>query len=526
MGIISNAVPGGVGLVLDIEPAELPAGAWSNTSNIRFQDGAARSMGGDVDVAVSPTQLEWATPATNQVGSGSAWLLTSDLKAYALVGQTLTDITPTGVTVLSGGGNNWSGGSLGGLTLANNTMQKPWVWMDNSPSTKMVELANWPANTVCKVLRSFKQFLLAGNITKASGTYPTLVKWSHPADPGTIPPSWDEADPTKDAGEYPLSETPGEVIDFLPLRDINIVYKSDSVWGMQYIGGVYIFRFYKIFGDFGMPNRNCAIEYSSGKHFVFTGTDLIVHDGNSYKSVSTGKVKKLLKTISGAQLASSFVCNHPAQNEVWFCYRRSSDGLYAADTALVYNHLDNIWALRVLADYRFIASGSVEPQEVVANNWGNAAGEWDASVLLWGEYSSIPAYKRLLGLGVLKVTWVDGGEIGPMPQLLERTYLGIPVRTNQPPDLSCRKFISQVWPRFKGQTGTKLLVTFGTVDSVAKSVNWRTPKTFEIGVTEKLSVTLDGKMFGLRVELDPTSPVKGQWSYHGLDIDVQLSGVY
>lgn len=524
MGIITNALPGGIGLVLDIEPAELPPGAWSSVENMRFQDGAARSMGGDVMITASGEQLEWCTPATNQVGSGSAWLCASDQKAYALVGQTLTDITPLAVTVLSGQGNNWSGGALGLLTFANNTLQKPWVWMENNPATKMVELPNWPANTVCKSLRSFKQFLVALNVTKAGGTYPTMVKWSHPADPGAVPASWDEADPTKDAGEYNLSETPGELVDCVPLRDINVLYKSDSVWGMQYIGGVYIFRFYKMFGDFGMPNRNCAVEYSSGKHFVFTGTDIVVHDGNSYKSVATGKLKKLFKTITGTQLASSYVVNHPAQNEVWFCYRRASDGVYAADTALVYNHLENTWSIRDLPDYRFVAPGSVEPQEITANNWSNVAGTWDSSTLLWGEYSAIPAYKRLLGLGTLKVNWVDGADTGVEPQILERTYVGVPVRTNQPPDLSAMKFISKVWPRFKGQAGTLLKVSFGVVNSVAKTVSWKPAKSFTIGTTETLSVTLTGKMFALKIELDPTSPYKGSWSYHGMDIDVQVVG--
>lgn len=525
MGIISNAIPGGLGLVLDVEPAELPSGAWSDSLNMRFQDGAVRSMFGDTQLATSSEQLEWCYPATNQLGSGAAWLLTSDTKAYALVAQTITDITPAAVTVLSGTGNNWSGGSLGGITVANNGMQKPWVWMDNKPATKMLELANWPASTVCKCLRSFKQYLVALNVTKAGGSYPTMVKWSHPADPGAVPPSWDEADPTKDAGEYNLSETPGELVDCIPLKDLNIIYKSDSVWGMQWIGGVYIFRFYKIFGDFGMPNRNCAVEYSAGKHFVFTGTDIVVHDGNGYKSIATGKLKKLFRTITGTQLASSYVVNHPAQNEVWFCYRRSSDGLVAADTALCYNHLDNTWTIRALADYRFIATGSVEPQEIVANTWSSAAGSWDASTLLWGEYSAIPAYKRLLGLGTLKVNWVDGANTGPEPQFVERTYVGIPVRTGQPPDLSIRKFVSIVWPRFKGQAGTKILMTFGVADAVDEDINWKVTKTFVIGTTKKLSLTLGGKMFALKIALDPTSPYKGNWSYHGLDMDVQPEGV-
>lgn len=524
MPIVSNAMPGGIGLILDVEPSELPPEAWSEVKNMRFYARSARVMAGDQQLTVSSEQLEYAIPAQSTSGIGAAWLLAGDTKVWALQGQTLTDVTPVAATGISGAFLNWTGGSLGSLSFLNNGLQKPWVWLENNPATPMVELPNWPANVTAKSLRAFKQYMVALNINKASGAFPTMVKWCHPADPGTVPSSWDETNPTLDAGEYPLSETPGACIDSVSLGDLNIIYKTDSVWGMQYIGGVFIFRFYKIFGDFGMPIKNCAVEYTSRKHFVFTGTDIVIHDGNSSRSVATNKIKTLFRTISASQLQTCFVVTHPAVNEVWFCYRRAEDGVIAADTALVFNHLDETWSIRSLPNYTYIATGVVEPAESTELRWDNSPQDWETSGIAWGEYASIPAYLRLLGLGTLKVNWVDGTENGLEPAVLERTYVGVPMQTGKAPDLSLNKFVSRIWPRFKGPSGMRLLLTFGTANTPGKNVQWRPTKTFIIGTSEKLDLTLTGKMLAVRIETDPASPIKGIWSYHGFDMDIIPGG--
>lgn len=524
MAIVSSATPGGVGLVLDVEPSELPAEAWSSVSNMRFYAQSAKVMYADQILAATDGQIEYGFPAQSTSGEGAAWLLVSDTDAWAFSGQTLTKITPAAVTGLHGEFLNWTGGNLGSVSFLNNGMQTPWVWLVNDPGTLMIELPNWPVGMTAKCLRSFKQYMVALDVSTGAGHFPTMVKWSHPADPGYIPPSWDEADPTKDAGEYPLSETPGACVDCVSLRDVNIIYKTDSVWGMQLIGGVFIFRFYKIFGDFGMPVRNCAVEYASGKHFVFTGTDIMIHDGNSARSVATNRIKGVFRTISSNQLQSCFVVSHPAMNEVWFCFRQAEDGKTAADTALVFNHLDETWSKRILPDYRHIGVGLVDSTEVAALTWDTVGSTWGTTGILWGEYSAIPAYKRLLGLGELNISWVDGLSLGMAPAVLERTYVGVPMQTGKAPDLSTNKFITRIWPRFKGNVGTKLLLTFGTANTPGKNIQWRSPKTFTIGVSEKVDLTLTGKMLAVRIETASDSPIQGGWSYHGFDMDIVPAG--
>lgn len=524
MGVVSNALPGMIGLILDQEPAELAPGAWSEVLNVRFSNGAARSMLGDRELFASTEGLEYAFSITSGPDVNATWVLASGTKAFAFQSGSLDEITPAAISPVSGPVGSWNGGNLGGVTILNNGKQKPWVWFGTDTSSPMVELANWPSTLKAKVVRPFKSYLVALNLDKDGTRLPMTVKWSHPADPGDVPISWDEADPTRDAGEYTLAETPGSAVDCVPLKDVAVIYKTDSVWGMQWVGGVYIFRFYKMFGDFGMPKKDCAVEYASGRHFVFTGNDAVIHDGTSVKSVASGKVKSLFKTITTNQLATCFVISHPGQNEVWLCYRRADDGVFAADTALCYNHADDTWSMRSLPGYVWISGGNVEPPENVGANWGAITGSWLESELVWGEYSSIPAVMRLLGVSSTGITWVDGVQAGLKEAYLQREYVGIPMKTDKAPDLTTEKFVNMCWPRLKGLTGQRILLTFGTSESPAKPTRWRPTKTFTIGESSQVNITLSGKMLALRIEADPNSPVKGNWSYHGLDMIVQSLG--
>lgn len=526
MGIVSVALAGQHGIAKDLAPAELPANAWSDGLNVRFNAGEVEAMRGDVELATTAGQPRWALPTFNALLEIATWVIPVDSKVYALQGRTLTDISLTGApTVPITEPEGWTGGVLGTYVVTHDNKRAPWGWTSPVVGTPMVLLPNWPAGMLAYTLRSFKQYLIALGVTKGGTFYPTMVKWSHPADPGFAPPSWDETDPTKDAGETVLAETPGQCMDCVSLRDVNIIYKRDSVWGMQYIGGVFVFRFYKIFGDFGIPNRNCAVEYISGKHFVFTGTDLIVHDGNSAQSVVTGKMRKFMRDITTEQISTCYVCTNPAMDEAWLCWNNQSSGEPWATVALVYNYKENTLALRELGNYRFIQSGRVDPVAVNGDAWSARSESWDDSGVAWLEYDQIPEYQRLLAVGDGKITWVDGQASPLGTGFLERTYIGIPTRADKAPDLSAMKFVRRVWPRLTGEPGMRLLVTFGSADSVAEDIRWRAPLEFIIGTTRKFDITLSGKVMAVRIECPATTPpAVGLWKFNGMDIDVKATG--
>lgn len=521
MGIAALVPAGAQGIVTDINPAELPPTTWSDGRNVQFVDGAVQSCPGPLPLLSSiGFNPNWCMPVAPTVGDEAAWLVASPTKVYAYIANTLTDVTRAAGDYTGGATFRWNGDVLSGVTVINNFTDVPQVWTVSDSTVKLVALPNWDATDKAQCIRSYKQFLVALDVTKNGTRYPTLVKWSHPSDPGTYPSSWDETDPTKDAGEYPLSETPGSVVDCLPLKDVNIIYKTDSVWGMQYIGGTYVFRFYKIFDDFGVANRDCAVEFTSGKHCVFTGTDLVVHDGQSSLSIVSGKMRKLLRSFTVSQIRSSYLTSNPLLKEVWLCYRAKTDGGLAADVAITWNWESGALGIRELPDFIFAANGRLDPPVTGVVNWGNIGKTWEEVVGEWGEAVVIPSLVRMLGISGDALYWVDSNLFSTQHCWIERTHLGIQMESSAPPDLSRRKFLSRIWPRITGKPGTVLSITLGWADDVMKEITWLAPRQYVLGTHTSVDVILAGKMFGIRVE----STNQSQWVFNGLDVEVKPAG--
>ena len=521
MGIAALAPAGASGIVKDINPAELPPTAWSDGRNIQFVDGAIQSVPSSLpllsNVGFTPT---WCMPVGQTSGGLAAWLVASPTKVYAYIENVLTDITRVSGDYTGSPTFRWNGDVLSGVSILNNFTDPPQVWAASDESIKLTALPNWNLNWKAQSIRSYKQFLVALDVTKSGTRYPTLVKWSHPADPGTYPSSWDETDPTKDAGEYPLSETPGSVVDCLPLKDVNIIYKTDSVWGMQYIGGTYVFRFYKIFDDFGIANRDCAVEFSSGKHCVFTGTNLVVHDGQTSLSVVSGKMRKLLRSLDMPQIRSSYLVTNPLLKEVWLCYRATTDGLTQANLALTWNWESGALSLRELPDLAFTANGRLDPPITGVVTWANINKTWEDVIGEWGEAVTVPALIRLMGLSGQNILWVDSNITSNQTCWVERTHLGVQMESSAPPDLSRRKFISRIWPRITGKPGTVLHITLGWSDDVMKGMTWLAPRQYVLGDHTSVDMILTGKMFGLRIE----ATNQPQWTFNGLDVEIKPAG--
>ena len=78
-------------------------------------------------------------------------------------------------------------------------------------------------------------------------------------EPDTVklsPDSWDETDTTKSAGFNDLVQIKTEIKDGATLGTNFIIYASDQVWLMEFVGGTFIFNFRKLFTDAGIINQN------------------------------------------------------------------------------------------------------------------------------------------------------------------------------------------------------------------------------------------------------------------------------
>lgn len=528
MPLISFKNLGAKGIITDMAPNELPLDAWSYGKNVRFTPlGVERTLGNQ-DVYGTPS-TEPLQAFRTAIGATPAWSYWGIAKAYSTDGTTQNDITrATGGDYTVSQKHKWTGGNFNGIVVANNGNDVPQVWAPSTFSTKAQDMANWPAALRCNVLRPFGSFLVAMDLTISSVAKPTALRWSHPADPGSVPASWDITDTTKDAGEWYLNETTGKIVDLVSLRGDGIVYKTDSIHRMQYVGGVYIFKFSKISTTIGMPTKRCAVEVKPGLHIFWTGDDVVSFDGQVFTSIIDAKCRRKLQNISDNTYESAFVVYNPQKSEIWLCWSDDESNAYKATTALVFNWITGAWGMRELgAGFNFITVGPVDPlaNVVSTDTWTNDSDVWDNDTTVWGESIIAKSSLRLLGGTASKLTYEDTGfslNGSAYESVVERVAFGIPFDQNLPPDISTWKFCREIWPRITGDIGTQIQVQIGAMSEISSDITWEPAQTFTIGTDTKVNCTVSGRMFALRFGATGT----GNWTLHGYDLEVQRAGGY
>lgn len=513
---------GQFGLVSDLAPHELPLNAWSGGRNVRVRDNYVEKFLGHQEVFGTPTVVPyWLLPVASP--TTYYWVYASLAKAYVWDGSTHTNITrqSVGVDVDYNAtiDKNWTGGVLGGIPVLNNGIDDPQMWNPVSAAQRLQLLSNWDTNWKAGALRPFKRFLVALDITKSGIRYPHMVKWSHPAAPGALPSSWDETDATKDAGEWELKESNGVVLDGFPLRDLFVIYKEDSTWGMQFIGGVAVFRFLNLFRSVGAISRRCAAEITPGQHVVFSPDDIVVHDGQQARSIIDARRRRLLySSMDTMNYRRSFLVHNLPKQEVWFCFPETGSTL--PNRAFIWNYSNNTWGVRDLPGVAHIDFGVVDPG-AGNDQWNNAVGDWNSDTLLWGEQSFNAILNHLLIAGTTGTRLYQGDittqEAGAnTTSFVERTGLGFPLKVGRPPDFTTRKLLKRLWPRIEGTTGESLNVYVGAQDAVNGSVSYGPPKTYTIGTTKSLDFLVNSPLHALKFE----STGSLEWRLHGYEVDV------
>lgn len=528
MAIYPLGAAGQFGVTPDTPAHELPPNAWTAGRNIHFRGGSAEKVSGYLSQFGGASIAPYFALSVRALSGDIYWLYAGLVAAYTyeLTGAGAgihTNITRTAGAYTSG---DWQGGVLNGVPIINNGVEPPQMWLPVAEATPLIALSAWPANTTAKVIRAYKNYLVALDITKAGVRDSHLVKWSHPASAGAVPSSWDETDPTKDAGEYSLADTEGLVLDCVTLRDSNIIYKDDSIWLMQWIGGSDIFSFKPLFKNVHILGKNCAVEYQSGKHFVLGKSELYTHDGVALTVLGRDKVSiALFEAMEAGSSTRSFVALNTQDTEVWVCY--AAIGSTWPNHALIWNWVTGAWGHRDLPQTTCVAEGLLPPPLASNDAWNADASTW-ASPEIWGssEIGSLPVRLIITSLADSKlqgiVPWAYNENGTAQTVELERTGLGIPFNTQMPPDISSMKFCREVWPKFSGALGTLVQIRVGAQMDVNGTVAWGAWQDFTIGTTRKVDCTLSGRLFAIGLR----STADGAWKLQGLDVDVVKVGEF
>lgn len=506
---------GQIGVNKDLSQHELPDNAWTDAQNIRFLDGYAYQFLGYGETYATPSEApQYLLPVI--VGGVKSWVYPTATKTFvasisggAVVHTDITHATPrTGVV------NQWTGTLLSGVPILNagDSTSKPMAW-NLGLGSDFVDLTNWPANTYCKSIRAFKNFLFALNITKTTTNFAYMVKWSHPADPGSLPPSWDETDPTRIAGEVDIAEGGDVVVDGLQLRDSFIVYKENSTWRFDFTGGQSVFRMTKVIGTDGIFNRNCAVEFN-GFHLVLTGSDVMVHDGQSASSVLDKATRRwLFQNIDEQSRNLCFIAKHAFFNEILICY--PAIGSTVCDKAVVYNYVDKTVSFRDLPNANYISFGAVDASQ--AGSWDVDSDPWLADLTAWNGPGFVPAISScVVASADTKLYALDSTAYfnGVIPvSYLERRGLSF----GQPEAI---KFVRGIRARITGDTDGTVLIRVGSQADPWEEPTWSDQVTHDVGSTIADDLIISGRYITIRID----SGTAAVWRLDSLDIDVQQAG--
>jgi hypothetical protein len=499
----------GKGVNLDLTPEELQEGMWSNVSNMRFINGYASKFKGMARVFDAPT----TTPhfiTSFQTDTKRYWIHAGTNKVFADDGTTRTEITPT--TAPTGViDDRWSATSLGGILVATNGKDLPYFWNGNV-ATDFAALTNWDTNERCASIHTFKNYLVALDITKTSTRFPYMVKWSHAAVPGSLPDSWDETDVTRDAGENDLAETPDLIVDALPLGDSLVIYKERSAYSMRFIGQPFIFQFQRLPGEYGMLAKGCGAVTPKG-HVILANGDIVLNTGQGMESIADGVIRRyIFNNIDSTNYKRAFVCTNPQRNEVLVCFPFA--GSDYCNKAAVWNWQSGAWSLRDLNNATYGSAGLISFE--ISRTWATDPEEWADDSTTWNENEYSPNEARLListtdEIRVFDVGSTDGG-VG-FTGTLERTGISFD-------DPYAVKLIRGIRPRIDGTGQTPITIEVGASMVPDGPVMWSSPVQFSVGQDIKADTFAQGRFLAIRIT------GSNAYRIRSLDFDLVPSGAF
>ena len=511
MTLVRVGQVGQFGVNKDLSLHELPPAIWTDANNIRFADGCAQQVSGYKDLYASPSFAPYyLLPLT--VGSTTHWIYAGAVKLSSVVdGPTHTDRRKAATDYSTTGRNAWTGCTLSGWAILHNNIDTPQSW--NGVAGTFIDLVNWTATTTCKAIRTYKNSLVALNVTVGGTNYPQRVKWSHPADPGTLPTSWDVTDATKDAGWTDLADG-SAIVDGLALRSSFMIYTKDSVWRMDFTGGAFVYSFNKVLGASGAMSRNCIVEID-GQHFVLTGSDCIIHDGQTSTSVLDKQTRKyLFAQIEPAYSDLCFVVVDRLFSEVHVCYPRL--GSTICDRSMVWNWIDKTVSFRDTPSINHAASGPVDDSGT-SGTFTGSSGTIDAQTGAFDANSS--SLKRsvvVYAANASKLYLLDSGTSfagTAVNSYIERAgmSLGSPEKM---------KLVKGIRPRIYGDTGLTVQVYVGSSDDPYGAITYGSAIPFTIGTSVRCDTFCTGRY--LAVKFATGSALS--WRLDSYDIEVEESG--
>lgn len=526
---------GKAGVITDKSPYNLPATAFSRAVNVRFDEGKVsrapvfRSV--KDSLGFTPRHAHGIVPAT---GFDTLIVCTDDYQIKEYANGTITD--RSGVISTNNDPRPYTSTDLADVNYINRPDKVPHFRLPSG--TDFAALTNWPSTYRCASLRSYGDFLIALNTTEGSNQFPTRVRHSNITLANSIPDSWDETDTTKSAGFNDLVQMQTEIIDGQTLNSNFIIYSSDQVWRMEFVGGQFIFNFRKLFTDSGIINQNCVVEVE-GKHYVFDNSDIYIHDGVTKKSICDERVKNFVfRGLNYNNRNRCFVHHNSSLNEVYFCYQSGDDLVSFTNSdrcnrAAVYNYRNDSWSFMDLPNVSSSTEININTVTTYANSGSLTYDKVGGSY--YDQEDSFERHSVMVGeantddgLTSDKIFAVDLNDTGRVafqrdnaatkPVVLERVGLDLD-ELSQP--LTGYKIISSIYPQALSLNEDKTMIfEFGASDHPNLSPTYLSSSTFTIDTDHKIDSRASGRYLSYKISFSDFK----DFEFSGFDVNVKTTG--
>jgi len=328
---------------------------------------------------------------------------------------------------------------------------------------------------------------------------PDVVRWSHPADSGGLPVTWDETDPNYRAGKVVLAGEGGDIMDGLPLRDSFAIYRERGISVLDFTGGDFVFNIRSLTESANLVNTN-SISEAKGTHIFISEGDVVANDGNQIRSLMHQRVRRRFASdFNELARDSAFTIHQRESKEIWCCI--PSNNYAQAIQAWIYNYRDDTWAVR---DLPFIVSADYGPINLAQRTWDSwAPSSWEDSVGWWNQGTSTPFDHIIIGVDnsdPAQMLALDQGSSVPYTCFIER--ISFPLTSVH--DVIT---IQSIFPLIEGLGVVE--IQFGFQNQAGDSIRWKPWQQFRPGVDRKIDIRVTGELISWRMRSDSAFKLTG-----------------
>lgn len=309
---------------------------------------------------------------------------------------------------------------------------------------------------------------------------------------------------------------------------------------MEYVGGLLIFQFKKLFSDAGILAPECAVEFE-GKHFVITQDDIFVHNGSTRQPIASARTKKfLIEEISSTNPLATKVFAYTPAKEIWVTYVGNGqtdpdnpDLSWTCNKCAVWNWEWDTWTFFDIPPSYDV--NMAPPPDLTTPEWADMTDPedyWDSAK--WQSYQwstlgkdfvkNVPYIASpdgclyTLDIGKEQLKFVKSTQtVSKQPVIAEllRTHLDMDEMVE---NIRMCKFIKTITPQFRG-TG-QINCYIGGSDNPTEEPTWDNYQLFDI----ETDIKIDGYSNNRYPAIKFVDLSEGEWSFQGYDIDFVVEG--